>query len=420
MRLGVCGFALSRVTALAGGLSLASCASTPSPGPGTGGTNCGSAITLNANAATTPLEHRAYVVSRDSDDLTVIDLDTLTVLGATKPCGEGDHMAELNADFSKVYVDSPGTHESIVLDARTLQVTKRIQLGAETTHLSLSTDGKMLGIVNEWDDSISFVDTAKDVEIKRLPGFYLPHFVRWAPDGKYAYVANLKAYHITRVDLATLSIDQEIALEGYAAPLGTSTPTPPLPDESGFADVQIDKNGILYAAHAKTGKVLVYDTNTRTKLPELAVGAQPWIVYAQHPFTAIKHHVVPNFADQTVSLITPNPAAVAGTVTGADSQSYGVNYSPLVPDLAFVMNRFKNDVAVINTATGAHVTDVPVGGTTETASTTADGKYIVAAVSSANKVVVIDAATATVIKTFDDVGKYPWSVTIPMGQNYCH
>jgi len=33
---------------------------------------------------------------------------------------------------------------------------------------------------------------------------------------------------------------------------------------------------------------------------------------------------------------------------------------------------------------------------------------------------VIDAVTATVVKTFDNVGIYPWSVTIPMGQNYCH
>jgi len=37
-----------------------------------------------------------------------------------------------------------------------------------------------------------------------------------------------------------------------------------------------------------------------------------------------------------------------------------------------------------------------------------------------NKVVVIDAVTNQVIKTFGDVGKYPWSVTIPRGQNYCH
>ena len=38
----------------------------------------------------------------------------------------------------------------------------------------------------------------------------------------------------------------------------------------------------------------------------------------------------------------------------------------------------------------------------------------------ANRVVVIDAMSNDVVKTFDDVGKYPWTVTIPQGQNYCH
>ena len=59
-------------------------------------------------------------------------------------------------------------------------------------------------------------------------------------------------------------------------------------------------------------------------------------------------------------------------------------------------------------------------GNTETAATSADGKYIIAAVSSANRVVVIDAESQKIVKTFNNVGNYPWSVTIPGGQNYCH
>jgi DNA-binding beta-propeller fold protein YncE len=408
------------LSVLAAAAAVVSCGSGPAPGPGPvfGPGNCGDAPRLSPTASTTPLSHRAYVVSRDSDDVVVIDLDRLEIMAATNTCGLGDHMAELSADFSKVYVDSPGTRESIVMDAVTLQVIKRIPLAAETTHLSLSRNGALLGIVNEWDDSVSFVDTAKDVEIKRLPGFYTPHFVRWAPDGRYAYVANLGAYHITRVDLSTLSIDAEIALDGHAVPPAPQSPIER--NQNGFADVQIDEDGILWAAHGETGKVLVYDTTTRTKLPELTVGSKPWIVFAEHPFTQIKKHVVPNFGDQNVSLLDRAPIGVGGVVGGADSQSYGVNYSPLVPDRAFVMNRVKNEIAVIDTGSGQPVGTIPVGGTTETASTTADGKYIVAAVSSANKVVVIDAVTNDIVKEFDDVGAYPWSVTIPMGQNYCH
>ena len=52
--------------------------------------------------------------------------------------------------------------------------------------------------------------------------------------------------------------------------------------------------------------------------------------------------VVPNFGDRTISVIsgeTPKPA-VSATLPG-DEEAYGVNYSPLEPDLAFVMNRVR-------------------------------------------------------------------------------
>jgi YVTN family beta-propeller protein len=84
------------------------------------------------------------------------------------------------------------------------------------------------------------------------------------------------------------------------------------------------------------------------------------------------------------------------------------------------MNRIHEGITVVDTAEGTVVGSIPTGGTTETASTTADGKWIVATVSSTNEVMVIDAMTNQVVKTFKNVGKYPWSVTIPLGQNYCH
>ena len=48
------------------------------------------------------------------------------------------------------------------------------------------------------------------------------------------------------------------------------------------------------------------------------------------------------------------------------------------------------------------------------------GVVVLAATPNTHEVVVIDAVTQKVIKTFDHVGAYPWSVTIPLGQNYCH
>jgi DNA-binding beta-propeller fold protein YncE len=361
------------------------------------------------------LARRAYIVSRDSDELTVIDLDRLEIVGQVHTAGIANHMAELNADFTKLYVDSESTNESIVVDAVALQVTRRIPTGASPTHVSLSRDGNLLAVVNEYDDSVSFIDPVRDVEIKRLRGFSTPHFVRFAPDGRTGYVANIGAFHLTRVDLATLEITDHIALDGYAGPPDAT----PAPLETGFADVQIDPDGTLYAAHAAASRVLVYDTVARAKLAEHSVGPAPWIVYAQHPFDHLpRRPVVPSFGDQTVSVI--RAAAPVMALPAGDMQSFGVNYSPLVPDKAFVMNRVHRNITVIDTAAGTVIDQIPTGGNTETASTTADGRWIVATVSGSNQVIVIDAMTDRIVRTFDGVGSYPWSVTIPNGQNYCH
>jgi DNA-binding beta-propeller fold protein YncE len=363
------------------------------------------------------LENRAYIVARDSDELTVIDLDTLELVGQVKTLGKDNHMAELNADFSKIYIDSAETHETIVVDAEELEVVERVEVGTHPTHLALAADRKLMFIMAEEDDSISILDTESDKVIKTLGGFNTPHFAHFDAVGKYAYVANLGAHHITRVDMDALEIDSHIALEGFRVPPEASE----APNEGGFADTQIDQDGMLYAAHNATGRVLVYDTIEHRKHAELEVGANPWAVYAKHPFKGIEHrYVVPSFGDSSASVIDGEKSAVIATLPVADRESFGVNYSPRAAGHAFLMNRFKEEIAVIDTFAMDLIDQIDVGGTTETAATSADGKYIVAAVSSANAVVVIDAARRTIVRTFTNVGVYPWSVTIPNGQNYCH
>jgi YVTN family beta-propeller protein len=365
------------------------------------------------------LVQRAYIISRESDELTVIDLERLEIIGRVATKGLVNHMAELNADFTKLYVDSSESDEAVVVDTEALRVVNRIAVGRHPTHLSLSRDGGVLAIMNEDDNSISFIDPSTDREIKRLPGFFTPHFMRFSADGQFGYVANINAHHLTRVDLTSLQIESHIALEGFAGPPSATE----APGESGFADAQIDRNGILYAAHRGSGRVLVYDTVTRSKRPEIKVGANPWIVFAEHPFAEVlPRQLVPNFDSKTVSMIAMGSDANQSTVTSlpGDQESYGVNFSSLAPSKAFVMNRIRQDIAVVDMTSGDIVDRIAVGGNTETASTTADGKWIVATVSRANRVVVIDAVTNQIVKTFENVGRYPWSVTIPLGQNYCH
>jgi YVTN family beta-propeller protein len=359
------------------------------------------------------LTQRAYVVSRDSDELTVVDLGSLEVVGRVATGARSAHMAELSADFGKIYVSSPDTNEVVVVDARRLEVIRRIPVGEHPTHLSRSRDGALVAVMLEWEGAVSFIDTAGDVERARLGGFVTPHFMRFAPDGRHGYVADAGASRVTRVDLATFTVDGVLTLDGVDADA-------PVADEGGFHDAQIDADGVLWAAHAASGRVLVYDTVTHTTLAELAVGARPWMVYAEHPFAELpRRYLVPNLGDETLSRIDGAGLAVAAEALPGDAESFGVNYSALVPDRAFVLHGRRQDVAVVDTATGAVLARIPVGGRSETASTTADGRHVIAAVSGADEIVVIDVLANRVVKRLP-AGATPWSVTIPLGQNYCH
>ena len=60
-----------------------------------------------------------------------------------------------------------------------------------------------------------------------------------------------------------------------------------------------------------------------------------------------------------------------------------------------------------------------VGGTTETGTTTLDGRLLLP-ISSTGEVAVIDTVTHEELARFGGVGTYPWSVSTAAGQNYCH
>jgi DNA-binding beta-propeller fold protein YncE len=363
-----------------------------------------------------PLTDRAYVVSLYSDELTVIDLAKLEIIAEVETGGVENHMAELNADFTKVYVDASHSNETIIVDASSFDILGRVGPGPHPAHMTLDPMSGLLAIMVEADNAVAFLDTDTDELVGRITGLRTPHFLRFTPDGSKAYVANIAGNHITRIDMSKQEIEAEIPLDGMSTEEGT------VAEEGGFADAQIDNTGILYAAHNETGRVLVYDTKKEQKLPELQVGKGPWVAFASHPFKNIPlKHLVPSFADQKVAVIdgTAKVRAVVQMLEG-DEEAYGVNFSPLTPNLAFVMNRVREDIAVVDTETYEIIDRIHVGGNTETAATTPDGRYIVAAVSSANAVVVIDPVKRKIVKRFTDVGNYPWSVTIPGGQNYCH
>lgn len=382
-----------------------------------------------ATAAVTSdaLKQRAYVVSELSDDLYVVDLlEMKKVAKISTNVGKGineNHMAMLSEDGRKLFVSATAHGKVAVVDTVALRVTNEIQVGPHNTH-SASCFGcgpggrDELWMVNEGGadhpGTISVIDMKSErvVETIEHPSFVVPHNVRFS--GRRAYVPSIGGNQISVVDMDSYKVVDVLLLEGETQPGACSG------DPCGFADAQIDGDGLMFAAHIESGIVMVYDTREQKRLADIPMGFQPWSVFVDELSNDYDTSMMPNWGDSSVSIMDRKALAEVSRSAEGDEESYGINYSPKAPGEAFVLNRIKEAVSVIDRETGKLIERIDVGGTTETAATTADGKHLLLPISSANAFAVLDVRTHEEVARFKDVGKYPWSVTTMGGQNYCH
>lgn len=398
---------------------------------------CGGAEDMSgAGEAPVDLASRAYVISEQSNELFVMDFSTMAEVGKVDTSVGGganaNHMSMLSGDATKIFITASEHDTVVVVDTASLTVSRQIPVGAHPTHaescMGCGVDGHdLLWVVNEGGahgeegegaeahpSSISIIDMQTEEVVRTFsdPSLVVPHFVRF--HGRTAYIPSIGGNQITALNIDTFEVEDVLLLEGVAEPGACSG------DPCGFADAQIDRDGLLVAAHIETGHVVSFDTVTRTRRPDLIAGNRPWSIFVDSMSNAFDTHMMPNWGDETVSVIDRVQRREVARSPEGDQESYGVNYSPLAEGEAFVLNTVKERVAVIDRVSGSLIEALDVGGTTETASTTGDGRYLLLPLSSTDQFAVLDVTTHAEVARFDDVGTYPWSVTTVGGQNYCH
>ena len=178
---------------------------------------------------------------------------------------------------------------------------------------------------------------------------------------------------------------------------------------------------MLYAAHNATGRVLVYDTVAQAEAARSSRSAQA-------PGSCSPSIRSPNCRSAPGAELRRQHGLADRRRRGrgrrdrvqGDEEAYGVNFSSQAPDKAFVMNRDPR-----GHRGGRHRERRDHGAHPGRRQHRDRGDHRRRQVDRRGgerrrQVVVIDAVTNEIVKTFEDVGKYPWSVTIPNGQNYCH
>ena len=122
------------------------------------------AICLSATASVAFAQSRAYATNEGSGSVSVIDTNTDTVISTIDTGGKPRGLA-LCKGSDKLFVSEQNSAQLWMIDLAKGEIERRVQLGESPEALYCSPDGKWLGVANEGNNSISFVDV-KTMKLK--------------------------------------------------------------------------------------------------------------------------------------------------------------------------------------------------------------------------------------------------------------
>ena len=356
------------------------------------------------------------IVNRDSNDIGFMDLKTRKMIGRTFLGNNvNPHMVMMSPDGRYVVTGGTRANKAFIIDTRTLQLIKTIQVDIAPEHLAFSPDGRWYYQGNPDGDSVSVIDMQSLTKIKTIPGFVEPLNVTFTSDGSKAYVGNYGAHWVGVIDVRRHELLKKIQVAEVPG-VAKLDPAKYLGEIKGINIAALSNDGrYLYAADSDLNVVSVIDTREDKVIKTIRVGKNPWRIYMSHDG---KYGITINNDDETISIIDTKSNSVAATLE-AGSDMTGVNFAG---GKAFVISSTSGFVYVYDMGSLKPAGRIRVGTNVqlETATTDAADENIYLAESTNHEVVIINAKTHG-IERVKNVGLYPWGTHIMDSKdNYCH
>src|SRR6266567_2368570 len=356
------------------------------------------------------------IVNRDSNEIAFMDIKTKKIVGKTFLGNNvNPHMVMMSPDGRYVVTGGTRANKAYIIDAKTLQLVKVINVDIAPEHLSFSPDSRWYYQGNPQGDSISVIDMVSLTKVKTIPGLVEPLNTVFLPDGSKAYVGNYGAHWVGVIDVRRHELLKKIQIAEVPG-VAKLDPAKYLGEIKGINIPQITNDGkYLYAADTDLGVVAKIDPREDKVVKVIRVGPGPWRPYMSHDGNYL---ITPNNGDQTISIVDLRTDKVAATLEAGENMT-GVNFAA---GKAFVISSTSGFVYVydMNSLRPAGRIRIGLNINLETATTDTQDQKIYLADSTENAVVIIDAKTEAVEKVFN-VGLFPWGTHIMDSKdNYCH
>jgi len=285
-----------------------------------------------------------FITNTKSDSVSVIDTDTLEVVG-TIPVGKGKpNRIVFHPDGKTAWVVYDKSHDLGVIDAEGRKLLRRVKIGGNPYNLAFTPDGRDL-LVLDWssdtsNDEVIFYDLKAEKIDGRVEVSTWPAHGVFSRDGKLVYVSGETAGDVTIIDVTTRTTVGRVVHGGG--------------DAMGLAVTTDGKT--LYAAAGENKAILKIDTATNkivgeTPLPGVVHEATLTLdgKYLYTTLRKINKIVVVRTADDKIVATIPQkgfPDLVTMEPTGRH---------------ALVTNRWADLVSVIDLTSHTQVRTIPVG-----------------------------------------------------------
>jgi len=344
------------------------------------------------------LPPKVYVVNTSSNDVSVIDTATDTVVKTISVSATPSELV-ITPDGKKVYVLLSSTSKTEVIDTATDTVIKTISsVGSVPLQMAVTPDSARVYLSNLFSGNVDVIDTVTDTILTTISVSSTGGRLAVMPNGdKVYFIAGGKINVIDN----TLSPPVLITGAGFPITVGSSP---------GRLEITSD-DARVYVSNSGSSNVSVISTSTDTVIATLSVGSSPEDlailpddskVYvgnntgATSTLQVIDNTQTPPVVDPTISSFTV-PQALQATANGA--RVY-LTDSPA-------------KVKIVDTATDTQLgTVITLAGTGDDLKITRDSNKVYVSVSASDLVTVIDNTTIPAIKTTIAVGTSPKALAI--------
>ena len=304
---------------------------------------CDSIRTLLLNIANTTvtMNQRAYVPNYASNNVTVVELATNSVLG-TVPVGTQPLACAFNPSGSRVYVTNYGANTISVINTYNNTVIATIAGMSGPNRILVHPVLQKVYVSNAIGNTIKVINAQTNIVEASILVSTSPQGICFSPDATKLYVCNYGSSNIHIINLATNSIVNTI--------LSVSTPL----------NIAISKDGTkLFVPSSSTSEIKVVSTVTNNVIATIpATGAFPTGLVVNKDGT--KLYVINSGSSSTIGVINMLTNSIISTLTPGLDYPYGGSLNE-DESLLYVTNRGNNTLKAINTVSTTIVSSISVG-----------------------------------------------------------